>query len=308
MRLNLRIITFLLFGCLCLNVGAQRIKKLKGEESSIVRSDETLDEAKKRVLNTAILKAMAEEFGTLMMQSDGTVIRNKDGISKIDFESVSTSLIGGELISIEGEPEYKITYPNNELWCNVKVTFRARERVIKNTEIEAKIYRKGKDDKSSNIGVEGSDFISGEQLIMSFRASADGYLTVYLEEGDKVFCLLPYRDDDDGKFSVEQGEEYILFSRHKEHYSENQKESKDIIEEYEMTSSRSVSQNVIHILFSPNEFSKALDKKANPNENPEYDLPNSLSSKEFQKWIGKRRTEDIQLHYKVERITIKQRD
>lgn len=301
MNLNLRIITYLLFWCLCLNVGAQRIKELEGEETSLVRSDETINEAKKRVLNTAILKAMAEEFGTLIMQADGTIIRNKNGISEIDFSSVSTSLIGGELISIEGEPEYKVTYPNDELWCSVKVTFRARERVIKNTEIKAKIYRKGENDNSSNIGVEGTDFMSGEQLLMTFHASANGYLTIYLEEDDSVSCLLPYRDDDDGKFFVKQGEEYILFSRHKEH-SENQKESKEIIDEYIMTSNRSESQNVIHILFSPNEFSKALDKKVKGL------LPNSLSSKEFQKWIGKRRTEDIQLQYKIEYITIKQRE
>lgn len=291
----------MLFGTLCLNAEAQRIKKLKGEETSLIRNNETIDDAKKRVLNTAILKAMAEEFGTLIMQSDGTLVINKNGASEIDYSSVSSSLIGGELINIVDEPEYTITYPNNELWCSVKVTFRARERVIKNTEIKAKIYRKGENDKSSNIGVESSEFISGEQLVMTFRASADGYLTIYLGDDDEVFCLLPYRGDDDGKFFVKQGEEYILFSRHKEH-SENQKESKKIIEEYIMTSNRSVSQNVIHVLFSPNEFSKALDKKEGDM------LPNSLSLKEFQTWIGKRRTEDVQLHYKTEHITIKQRD
>ena len=31
MNLNLRIITYLLFWCLCLNVGAQRIKELEGD-------------------------------------------------------------------------------------------------------------------------------------------------------------------------------------------------------------------------------------------------------------------------------------
>ena len=79
MNLNLRIITYLLFWCLCLNVGAQRIKELEGEYTCQVLNTETIEEAKKRALNLAILQAMADEFGTLMIQNTGGQVTNKNG-------------------------------------------------------------------------------------------------------------------------------------------------------------------------------------------------------------------------------------
>ncbi len=303
MNLNLRIITYLLFWCLCLNVGAQRIKELEGEYTCQVLNTETIEEAKKRALNLAILQAMADEFGTLMIQNTGGQVTNKNGKSDIDITSISESVVQGELINIVDEPVYNLTYPNNELWCKVEVKFRARKRVIKNAEIESKIYRKGPDDRSSNIGVESSEFLSGDQLIMSFQSSADGYLAIYLVEGDEVYCLLPYRQDDDGKFFVKQGEKHILFSRKEGHYSKDV--NKDWIDEYSLTSDKDLNQNAIHVVFSPNEFSKALDRKG---EDSDRDLPRTLSLKEFQEWIGKRRTRDVQLQHTFEQITVKRRE
>ena len=67
-----------------------------------------------------------------------------------------------------------------------------------------------------------------------------------------------------------------------------------------MTCERSVEQNTIYIVFSPNMFAKAFAEDEN------VGLPRQLPLKVFQKWLGKCKAKALETQEKKITITIKQ--
>lgn len=94
-----RRLLFLLFACLFqILCYAQKIKTVSGEYIYNVPENVDLEKAKQTALDRAKIQLIANEFGTIVSQSNSTSIKNDNGKSEIDFISVGGSEVRGDQI------------------------------------------------------------------------------------------------------------------------------------------------------------------------------------------------------------------
>jgi hypothetical protein len=271
-----------------LSTFAQKIERVHGEYAYQVPDNISLEEGKRTALERAKIQALVDAFGTLVSQSNSTIVKNEEGKSSVDFLSIGGSDVKGEWIETLGEPKFDIFYENNALI--IKATIDGKAREIKNASIdfEAKLLRNGTD-----LKFESDEFRNGDDLYLYFKSSINGYLAVYLldETTQQVFCLLPYKSSGEPAYTIGHDKPYVFFSCQKADRNPN------AVDEYNMTCEHSLEQNTIYIVFSPNMFAKANTK------NEDAGLPRQLPLKEFLRWLGKCKTKDTEAQIKS--ITIK---
>lgn len=281
--MNMKRYLIVFFAILTLPVCAQKIKTVKGESTYYAPENVTLEEAKRKALDQAKIKALADEFG--MTVSEGTETRGKihNGQSEYDFFAIGSSEVKGEWIETIDEPEYDIRYEDRQIIVTCRIKGKAREIVSAAIDFKAKVLCNGVEDKFEN-----NHFKSGDDLFLSFQSPVKGFLAAYLEGADgQVFCLLPYCGQKEGIYPIEANQRYLFFDPK----SAPSKE-KDIVDEYVMTCESSSEYNQIYIIFSPNQFTKASDDNVNEG------LPRQLSLEDFMKWLAKCRKHDIEMNVK----------
>lgn len=292
-RDKLLLLFFVLFSCIySAPAGAQKVKSVKGETTYYAASNETLEDAKRKALEQAKIRALAEEFGTLV--SEGTESRGKvrNGQSEFDFFSIGSSEVKGEWIETTGEPEYDIRFEDGQIVVSCKVSGKAREIVTAAIDFKARILCNGTEDK-----FEGNRFKDGDDLFLSFASPVKGFLAVYLEdEAGQVNCLLPYRNQAIGIYPVDANRRYVFFDPKSAPANE-----RALVDEYVMTCSHSSEYNQIYIIFSPNQFVKASD------EDVEETLPRQLPLESFHKWLAKCRKHDLEMTVKKVGMTVEEK-
>lgn len=267
---RLRVILVVGFCLFALCLQAQKTKKVHGEYVYYAPENVTLEEAKRTALERAKIQALAGAFGTIVSQSNLTIIRNNNAESFSDFLLLGGSEVKGEWLETIGEPLYDISYTDGMLIVRVSITGQAREIVSAKIDVEVKVLRNGTEPK-----YESSEFRNGDDMYLYFKSPIDGYLIVYLldEKTMQVYCLLPYRNLGVGAVKIIHDKPYVFFSAEK---SEDPAE----VDEYVMTCSSSLEYNVIYVIFSKNEITKALDSRSISS------IPDELSFKNFQKWLS----------------------
>lgn len=285
-RLCLTLCLLSLFTMLC----AQRTERVRAEYTYHAPENVTLEMAKRTALERAKIQAIADEFGTVVSQSNTTFVTNQNGEANTDFFSLGGSEVKGEWIETIDEPEYTISYEQGMLVVRVTVSGRIREIVRAQIDFKAEVLCNGTDLKFAR-----TDFKSGDDLYLYFQSPVDGYLAVYLldDVSQMVYCLLPYKGSSEGVAPIEHDKPYIFFSA--AHAGENA----HLVDEYTMTCSRPQEHNTLYIIFSPNEFAKA-----NSNNVDEL-LPQELSFEEFQRWLVKGRNRDKEMGIRMESVIIK---
>lgn len=275
---------------LTLGISAQRIKKVNVEYTYYAPDNISLVEARKIALERAKIKAIADEFGTVIQSSKTTFVGNNSGRSSVDVLSISESDVRGEWIETIGEPKfYPPLYEQNMLVVKVEVSGSIREIVSAFINLKAKILRNGTEDK-----FESDEFRNGDELFLSFQAPKEGYLAVYLIDATRTaYCLLPYRMQRDGIYSIEANRHYVFFSSNHATSAE-----KNVVDEYVMTADKTYEYNQIYIIYSPNSFTKAIDKGTN------VSLPRELPFDEFQKWLVSSRKYDKEMQVEKRDILI----
>ena len=270
-------------------VFAQKMKTVEGEYTYHAPENVTVEQARRTALDRAMIQALADEFGTIVSQSNATRVENRNGHSDIDFLSIGGSEVKGEWIETIGEPIYNIRYEGDMLIVTCKVKGKAREIISAGIDFQARILRNGTDDK-----FESDQFRSGDDLYLSFTSPLSGYLAVYLVDADgQAFCLLPYRNQSDGIYPVKANQRYLFFNT-----KEASQNERPYVDEYVMTCNRSSEHNQIYVIFSPNQFTKAVDNQSNA------DLPRELKFEDFQKWLIKNRKMDKGINLDKKLITI----
>ena len=268
---------------------AQRTEKVRAEYVYHAPENISLEEAKRIALERSKIQAIADEFGTIVSQSNTTLVSNRNGESSTDFFSLGGSELKGEWIETIGQPEYKINYDQGMLVVKAIVSGRIREIVSAQIDIKAEVLCNGTDLKFAR-----TDFKSGDDLYLYFQSPVDGYLAVYLldEVSQMVYCLLPYKSSLEAVTPIEHDKPYVFFS------AKHAGDKAHLVDEYTMTCNGSVERNTIYVVFSPNEFAKA-----NSNNVDEL-LPQELSFEEFQKWLVKGRNRDKEMSLVQKSITI----
>ena len=273
-----------------LPVFSQKVKTVKGEYTYYVPENVAKEQAMRIALERAKIQALADEFGTIVQQTNVTKIHSTDGKTSTDFFTLGDSEVKGEWIERTDKPDYEISYVENTLVVTCKVKGKAREIVTAQIDFRAHVLRNGTDDK-----FEDDDFKSGDALYLSFRSPVSGYLAVYLVTDDNMaFCLLPYRGQDSGIYPIEANRRYVFFSE-----KDAPKTERSFIDEYYMTCESSQEHNLIYVVFSPNQFAKAADTST------KEELPRQLFFEDFQKWLTKCRKYDNDMNLRRIPITIK---
>ena len=280
-----------LFALFPIGLSAQKVKTVSGSYEYHAPKNISMEEAERIALERAKLQAIADEFGTVVSQSNFTSVSNRNGESDVDFFSLGGSETKGEWIETLGEPQFNRSF-DEEGNLIIRVTVKGRIREIKQAQIaiEAKVLCNGTD-----LKFERSDFRNGDDLYLYFKSPVDGYLNVYLldEATKSVYCLLPYRKSRHGAVFVEHDEGYLFFSK------KSAGEYSSEVDEYVMTCSRDMERNILYVMFSPNEFAKSSLEKS-PNTRP-----HQITWIDFQKWIKRNRSRDDDFNVKAIEITIK---
>lgn len=270
---------------------AQKVKTVKSEYTYYAPFNVSIEQAKATALERAMVQAIADEFGTVVSQHGSTQIINSNEQSSVNTQVYSSSDVKGEWIETIGEPQYDISTADNMLVVTVKVKGKARELVNAGIDIDVKILRNGTDNR-----FEDDTFNAGDDLYISFMSPVDGYLVVYLaDEDDQAFCLLPYRGQNVASVRVEAGKRYVFGSRELAPSDELQ-----IVDEYVMTAARTIEMNRLYAVFSPSQFTKAIDLLSD-----EEHLPRVLEFTAFDRWLANNRKHDTKMVVKVIPITVK---
>lgn len=262
---------------------SQKVRTVDGEYTYVVPENVDLEKAKQVALERVKIQIIADEFGTVISQSNSTSVKNENGKSNVDFISLGGSDVKGEWIETIGAPVFKTEINGEQLVVRVKIRGKIREITSANVEFSARILRNGTEDK-----FEDDVFKNGDDLFLSFVSPVSGYVVVYLVDANNTaFCLLPYQNQEQGNVMVKANERYVFFST--KLASEGLRQFTD---EYTMTCSHKQELNQIYVVFSQNPFIKAVDSK-----NTEL-LPRELPNKYFQKWLSTSRIKDKFMTYK----------
>lgn len=281
-------INFIILAIFTLPIYAQKVKSVKGEYTYYAADNVTLEEAKRRAFDGAKIKALADEFGTLISEDTRTGGKIINGKSEDYFFINGSSEVKGEWIETTDEPEYDIRYEDEQLVVTCRVKGKAREIVTAAIDFKAKVLRNGKEDK-----FESNQFKNGDDLYLSFQSPTNGFLAVYLEgEDGQVFCLLPYSDQKGGIYPIDANRRYVFFDPKSAPSNE-----KALVDECYMTCENSSEYNQIYIIFSPNHFAKASDSDKVALENRDF-LPRQLPREDFHKWLAKCRKHDMKMNVK----------
>lgn len=275
----------------CSSLFAQKVKTVSAEYTFYVPETMTIEEAKRTALDRAKIKAIEDEFGTIVSQINVTSIENNNGNSNATFQTVGGSEVRGEWIETKKEPAYDISSLGNQVVVNVKVIGVIRELVKQKADFTAKILRNGIELKN-----ESDEFYSGDDMYLYFHSSSVGYLIVYLVDDKSAFRLLPYRKLEVSSMPVENFDPIVFFHKGSVPLSERR-----LVDEYTLTANNSTEINTLFIIFSPNNISRTTDFQI------EKGLPRELSSKDFTKWLNSIRRQDNQIVVKELPIIIKQR-
>lgn len=268
---------------------AQKTKTVEATVTYYAPETMSMAEARRTALDRAKIEAIANEFGTIVSQSNSTAISNMNGNSDSRFISIGGSDVKGEWIETIGEPKYEEILQEGMYAITCHVKGKAREITSEQIDFIAKPLRNGQE-----LKFEGYNFKSGDDLYLYFKSPVDGYLAAFLvdEASGTVYCALPYRNSDGNPKSIKADKEYILFSQ-----KNAEPEEKRFIDEYEMTANDDKEWNDFYILFSPEPF-----KKANLSSGASQSMPKTTDWADFQKWLAKERTKNHKLN--LQRIII----
>lgn len=272
---------------------AQRTKTVTAQYTFYAPETMPIIEAKRIALERAQIKAIAEEFGTIISQSNSNVVTTNNGETDSHFFSLGTSDVKGEWIETIGEPKYdKIIYKDHLQVVTCTVKGKIRELLPVAIDYEVYPLCNGTDPQHRRL-----DFLDGDSFFLSFESPYSGYLTVYFVDftTETAFCILPYRISQEPLLKVDKNKRYVFFSP-----DNAPVDLRAQVDEFKMTCSSpsSAETNQVYVVFSDRPFSI-------PNIKFDEDGLKYLSFDNFQKWTTKLRQNNNNVLIKNYSITIK---
>lgn len=273
----------------CSIIFANDTKTVTSEYTYYATGHQSVEEAKQKAKERAIIQAIADEFGTNVNQTSFTNIQNRNGKSTVDFQSISLNELQGEWIETIGEPKYELEFTDNFLVVKCKIKGKIRKRLNDTIDLDVRLLR-----NTPSLSYESTEFKNGDNLYLYIESPVDGYLSVYFIDGDEnVFCILPYKNQTTGVYEISGNRPYTFFCK-KYQYNEDS----DIIDEYVMTKEDNNKLNQLYVVFSPNKFIKAQDKGGD-----DY-LPRMLSLPQFMKWLSANRNKDKNMNVQIYNLRV----
>lgn len=283
----MRRILFLILITVGIPLFAQRVQTVSGTYVYVVPENQSYADAKITALKQAQIQILADTYGTVIELTAATSISGEGATTR----ALSESNVKGEWIETVGEPVFTRLVKGDNIAIRVEVKGKVREITTAVLQFDAKSLCNAPD-----VRFEKTDFKSGDDLYLYFSTSSNGWLAVYLYDGNEdVYCLLPYSGQSDGIYQVKGGRKYIFFS---EDIADEYVSTRDI-DEYTLTCTGEKEVNRLYVICSPNKFTKAVDNKGNDA------VPRMLNYLDFQSWLSSIRMADKELGVKTIDITIR---
>lgn len=266
---------------------AQKTKTASGSFTYIIPDDQTMEEARQVAIDMCKKTILQSTFGTYIHSTE--IARIEDGTEGYLQESVSD--VKGEWLETVGDPKFTRQVVNDQFALSVYLTGKVREIVFAQTDVKAFIAR-----KYENTFRHADTFSSGDNFYLTFQTSEPGYVIAYLTDDHTATCLLPYYTQQQTCIPVEANVEYVFFSR-----QNNVDNIPDYaVMEYVAHTDKKVEMDKLHVLFSPNAFSKPIGRKRSDSE------METLPKAEFDKWLGRVRNQDPQMVVRSLNLIIEQ--
>ena len=253
---------------------------------------ESQEEAEIHAIEKAKRKALEKAFGvdvsSIVVSMDKEKTENGRLINDEEFFSLGSTVARGEWIETISEKILN-AYHDGELWrVRVFVEGKAREKEGVPIDIQYAFVNNAHDKQNRTTYYDNDD------IFLRFSSPVAGALCVYLIDNEKTaYCLLPYMRSEKGYQDVKANKEYLFFS------SDTDQEA----DEYVLTTPTAVEHNVLYVIFSPNKFTKARDKKGARNWRKQQ-VPRNLPYKDFVEWLAKVQTADKNMQVRTEVISI----
>ena len=277
-------------------LSAQNFKTIEKTYVYRAQRNESPEQAERNAVNCARLEGLRETFGTIVSGASATSLISKNNITDSKFVYLgSEGEVNGEWVADLEPPKVETTLEDGVLCVKATVRFKGKEIESAKVNFEAKILR-----NVPEVEYESSEFTAGNKIFVHFSSPVDGYLAIYLLDGETAYCLLPYRGNGLGYHKIVHGREYILFSRQRY----DQDENLDEIDGYTLTTEGNHQDlNQLYFIFSPNRFYKAKERRREKKAF-DKDYPRELSWTDFQKWILKQRRDDKEMSVQTKYVVI----
>ncbi|MBR6550842.1 MAG: DUF4384 domain-containing protein [Paludibacteraceae bacterium] len=255
--------------------------------------NETPEQAEQTAIQLAKQKALEENFGLDVVGITSTIQRSRQeggqATATSDVFSIKETSVRGEWIETIEEKILQTTFEQGFWHVRVFVKGKARNHSTDKPQIKYAFINNAHDRQNRD------QYYDGDNIYLRFASPVSGALCVYLVDAEQnAYCLLPYQTATKGYQMVEANQDYLFFSFATD---------KDA-DEYELTCMQSSEQNALYVIFSPNTFTKALDKQAGKNWRDDQ-LPRFLSYEDLMKWLAQNQTRDKNMVVRREVITIK---
>lgn len=280
----------LLLFCAFALVYGQSVKTVKGSYTFYGDRNHSPEDCRRLALENARIQALANAFGTMVSQDTYSRDEVAGGRESSFFSQLNSMEVKGEWIADEGEPKYESHLDSDGNYV-VTCTVVGKARAISNETVDfmATVLKNG-----SELKFADTQFRSGDDLYLYFKAPVDGYVAVFLvAERNNVYCLLPYMGNSKGQMKVKHNQEYVFFDAGKSY------EGAGEVDELVMTADGEIERDQLYVVFSPNPFVKSVDHDSGEG------LPRSLSMEEFRKWLVNSRRKDLKMNVKIMNLEIK---
>ena len=255
--------------------------------------NETPEQAEQTAIQMAQQKALEEHFGLDVLGITSTMQRNHQEGQQVsstsDVFSMRETAVRGEWIETIKQKVLDKTFEKGFWHVRVYIEGRARNHSTEKTEIQYAFINNAHDKQNRD------QYYDGDDIFLRFTSPVSGALCIYLVDTEQnAYCLLPYQSNTVGYQPIEANKDYLFFS-------ELVDPSAD---EYTLNTMQSSEQNALYVIFSPNTFTKAVDKQAGTNWRDEQ-LPRFLNYEDLMKWLARNQTRDENMVVRREVITIR---
>ncbi len=285
------IITAVVLAVFALSASADGVKNISGEYTFYGDSHHSPAECRRLAYEGAVASALAKEFGTAFSQTVTQQENFNSGSESTMFDALNISEVKGEWLGDTKEAEYKNDHDKDgNLIVYCKVWGKARAISNEAADFEAIVLRNGTDKRNG-----GTNFKSGDDMYLYFRAPLDGNVAVYLLGSDRtVYRMLPYMDFTGGAVTVRHDKEYTFFSE------ADARNGHGTVDEMTLFTEEPLERNRVYVIFSPNAFNRPVDHFTGEG------APRSLSYRDFTSWLQKARLADKKMGVKMINIDITQ--
>lgn len=254
------------------NLMAQKTRTESGSAQIRIEGNMTEEQAKRKVEELARIKAIENAFGSYVEQQANITVNS----GKSDFRIIGQTKVKGEWINTLNGPEFKKEFKDGALWITCTIRGKIKEATPK-ASLEYQTL------SCPKINCRSTTFSSGEQLYLYFRSPLDGYLSVYLDDGNTVNRLLPYTSAiNSNSVRIKADKEYFFFT-------------KDQIDSYfgkpdevELYTLKKQEFNTLYVIFSEQVFFKPVLNEEKSIQNG-YLLPKTISKNKFEDWLSQNR-------------------